>query len=234
MRSELKRKLDYSDLLVSPDDGKRYELMRGDLHVTPSPSPMHQRISKRLQRQLEAYFEDRSIGEVFDAPIDLILTKQDVFVPDLLVVADSSHVTKRGIEGPPGLHDLADHQRARIGEGAAAGHHARCGALEDQPHELALALDAHLHLDLQLSAALENQAEALVAVGDAIEGVAEALSELHARRRCGRTGGIHRGRLGNPCLPGAAEARGSGHGREQEEASRRGMFPVHGPLVFLE
>ncbi len=101
MRSELKRKLDYSDLLVSPDDGKRYELVRGDLYVTPSPSPVHQRISKRLQRQLEAYFEDRSIGEVFDAPIDLILTKQDVFVPDLLVVADPSHVTKRGIESPP-------------------------------------------------------------------------------------------------------------------------------------
>ncbi len=101
MRSELKRKLDYSDLLVSPDDGKRYELVRGDLYVTPSPSPVHQRISKRLQRQLEAYFEDRSIGEVFDAPIDLILTNQDVFVPDLLVVSDSSHVTRRGIEGPP-------------------------------------------------------------------------------------------------------------------------------------
>ncbi len=101
MRSELKRKLDYSDLVVSPDDGKRYELVRGDLYVTPSPSPVHQRISKRLQRQLEAYFEDRSIGEVFNAPIDLILTNQDVFVPDLLVVADPSHVTKRGIESPP-------------------------------------------------------------------------------------------------------------------------------------
>ena len=101
MRSELKRKLDYSDLLVTPDDGKRYQLVRGELYVTPSPSPMHQRISKRLQRQLEAYFEGRSIGEVFNAPIDLILTNQDVFVPDLLVVADPSHVTKRGIESPP-------------------------------------------------------------------------------------------------------------------------------------
>ncbi len=85
MRSELKRKLDYSDLLVSPDDGKRYQLVRGDLYVTPSPSPVHQRISKRLQRQLEAYFETRSLGEVFNAPIDLILTEQDVFVPDLVV-----------------------------------------------------------------------------------------------------------------------------------------------------
>jgi Uma2 family endonuclease len=62
---------------------------------------MHQRISKRLQRQLENYFEARSIGEVFAAPIDLILTKEDVFVPDLVVAADPSHVSKRGIEAPP-------------------------------------------------------------------------------------------------------------------------------------
>jgi Uma2 family endonuclease len=101
MAPELKRKLEYSDLLVTPDDGRRHELIEGNLLVTPSPSPAHQRVSKRLHRQLETYFEGRSIGEVFFAPVDLILTVQDVFVPDLLVVADPRHVTKRGIESPP-------------------------------------------------------------------------------------------------------------------------------------
>jgi len=99
--SELRRKLDYSDYVAAPDDGKRYEIVQGDLYVTPSPSPVHQRISRRLQRQLEAYFHGRSIGEVFDAPIDLILTKHDVLVPDLLVVSDPNLISKRGIEGPP-------------------------------------------------------------------------------------------------------------------------------------
>jgi len=103
MAAELKRKLDYSDLQVTPDDRLRYELVRGEILVTPSPSPMHQRISKRLQRQLEAYFETRSLGEVFNAPIDLILTEQDVFVPDLVVVTDPSHISKRGIESAPAL-----------------------------------------------------------------------------------------------------------------------------------
>jgi Uma2 family endonuclease len=98
---ELERKLGYSDLVATPDDGKRYELVEGNLYVTPSPSPVHQRISRRLQRQLEDYFHDRSIGEVFNAPIDLILTNQDVLVPDLVVVAKPQHITKRGIEGPP-------------------------------------------------------------------------------------------------------------------------------------
>jgi Uma2 family endonuclease len=89
------------DIAAAPDDGNRYELVRGELLVTPSPSPMHQRISKRLFRTLDDYFEERKIGEVFYAPLDVILTPHDVFEPDLLVVADRSHISKRGIEKPP-------------------------------------------------------------------------------------------------------------------------------------
>ena len=101
MSFELKRKLDYSDLVATPDDGKRYELVEGDLFVTPSPNPVHQRVSRQLLLPLQSYFDDRSIGEVFYAPIDLILTNQDVFVPDLVVVSRPQSITKRGIEGAP-------------------------------------------------------------------------------------------------------------------------------------
>jgi Uma2 family endonuclease len=97
----LKQKLDYSDLAAAPDDGYRYEILEGDLLVTPAPSPLHQRVSKRLQRQLEAYFEARSLGEVFNAPVDLILTFHDVVDPDLVVVAEPKQVSERGIEGAP-------------------------------------------------------------------------------------------------------------------------------------
>jgi len=100
---ELKRKLDYADYVATPDDGKRYEIVDGDLCVTPSPSPVHQRVSRRLQRQLEDYFHGRAIGEVFNAPIDLILASHDIFVPDLLVVSDPDFVSGRGIEGSPVL-----------------------------------------------------------------------------------------------------------------------------------
>ena len=103
MARQLEPKLAYPDLQHTPDDGRRYELLRGELAVTPSPAPGHQRVSKRLEMVLIEYFEGRSIGEVFDAPIDLILTNHDVFVPDLLVVGDPSHVSSRGIEGPPVL-----------------------------------------------------------------------------------------------------------------------------------
>ncbi len=103
MAPELKRKLDYSDYVATPDDGKRYEIVDGDLYVTPSPTPTHQRVSQRLERQLEDYFHRRAIGEVFHAPIDLILSDHDIFVPDVLVVSNPALVSRRGIEGPPVL-----------------------------------------------------------------------------------------------------------------------------------
>jgi Uma2 family endonuclease len=96
-------KLDYDDLARMPEDDRRYELLDGVLYVSPSPRPLHQRVSKRLQRQLEAYFEDEGLGEVFDAPVDVILTMHDVVVPDLVVVTAPPQVTERAIEGPPTL-----------------------------------------------------------------------------------------------------------------------------------
>jgi Uma2 family endonuclease len=100
MQDGLKRVLDYSDYLAAPEDGKRYEILRGDLLVTPAPRPAHQRALVRLVRALGDYF-DRHTGEVFVAPIDLILTNHDVLQPDLLVVDDPALVTDRGIEGAP-------------------------------------------------------------------------------------------------------------------------------------
>jgi Uma2 family endonuclease len=101
MAPEPRRKLDYSYIQATPNDGKRYELVDGELLVNPAPTPIHQRVSRRLQRQLEDYFHARNLGEVFDAPLDVILTPHDVFEPDLLVVADPSHISARAIEQPP-------------------------------------------------------------------------------------------------------------------------------------
>jgi Uma2 family endonuclease len=101
MERILKPALEYDDYATLPDDGKVHEVIAGDLFVTPAPTPFHQRASKRLQRQLEAYFEGRGLGEVFNAPIDVILSRHDILQPDLVVVADPGLISERGIEGPP-------------------------------------------------------------------------------------------------------------------------------------
>lgn len=101
MATRLKRKLDYEDYTRLPDDGKRYEILDGELYVTASPSLLHQRLSKRLQRRLEDFFEVRGLGEVFNAPTDLILAQHDIVVPDLVIVAEPGQLSARAIEGVP-------------------------------------------------------------------------------------------------------------------------------------
>lgn len=96
----------YDDWTKLPDDGWRYEVIKGVLHMTPAPTPQHQRISRRLQRALEDFLHDNNLGEVFDAPIDLLLPGQETPVqPDLVYIPpdQSEMVTKRRIEGAPPL-----------------------------------------------------------------------------------------------------------------------------------
>ncbi|MGH9383359.1 MAG: Uma2 family endonuclease [Vicinamibacterales bacterium] len=97
----LPRRATYEDYRQFPDDGKRYEILDGEIYMTPSPSPRHQYVSKRLQRILERYFEDRLGYQVFNSPLDVILADDDIVQPDLLVVADRPQISARGIEGAP-------------------------------------------------------------------------------------------------------------------------------------
>lgn len=99
MEPGLKTRLDYDDYCAIPPDGKRYELLDGEVHVTPAPSPLHQRVVLRLARALQEHF--RPPAEVFVSPIDVILTPHDVVQPDLVVVTNPAQISDRGIEGPP-------------------------------------------------------------------------------------------------------------------------------------
>jgi len=99
MEFAIKTRLDYDDYCAIPTDGKRYELIDGEVHVTPAPSPEHQRVVLRLARALQESLSPPA--EVFVSPVDVILGPHDVVQPDLVVVADPSQVSSRGIEGAP-------------------------------------------------------------------------------------------------------------------------------------
>lgn len=95
----------YADYRLMPDDGKRYEIIEGDLLVTPAPTTTHQTVSKRIQLALMLQIEEKGLGAVFDAPIDLIASETTTVQPDLVVVRQQRRniITERGIEGPPDL-----------------------------------------------------------------------------------------------------------------------------------
>jgi len=68
------------------DDRNRYEIIDGELFVTPSPSWAHQRFTRELLRLIGDYLRTHRLGEVLSAPADVTLTDDTVVEPDLFVV----------------------------------------------------------------------------------------------------------------------------------------------------
>lgn len=66
--------------------GERWELVDGEVLVTPSPHWTHQRIDLRLAFLLHSYVQAQSLGEVFVSPLDVLLEPNLVLQPDILVV----------------------------------------------------------------------------------------------------------------------------------------------------
>ena len=63
----------YEDFLRLPDDGNRYEVIRGSLYVTPPPILDHQFLSFELAFWLSAFVRERKLGRVLAAPVGVIL-----------------------------------------------------------------------------------------------------------------------------------------------------------------
>jgi Uma2 family endonuclease len=101
MASSLKMRLDYGDYCAIPPDGNRYELIEGELHVTPAPSPRHQEVVGSLFVALHDHFSPPA--KVYVSPIDVILSPYEVFQPDIVVVDNPVQISDRGIEGAPPL-----------------------------------------------------------------------------------------------------------------------------------
>src|SRR3972149_4558938 len=97
--------LTYSDYAALPDDGRRCELHRGELSVTPAPGTRHQEAIVHLIGLLHEHVRSRGLGNVFVAPTDCILSNVTVVQPDVFyIAADRLTISsERGIEGAPTL-----------------------------------------------------------------------------------------------------------------------------------
>ncbi|MBA3658611.1 MAG: Uma2 family endonuclease [Gemmatimonadales bacterium] len=71
-----------------PDDGNRYEVVYGELLVTPAPRAWHQRVILRLGADLENYLRRYTdAGVVFASPADISWGPDVLVQPDLFVAA---------------------------------------------------------------------------------------------------------------------------------------------------
>jgi Uma2 family endonuclease len=95
----------YEEYRKLPDDGRRYEIIEGELLVSPSPTTKHQRASFMIAHLLEIHVRDRGLGWCSAPSPDVILTKNSVVQPDAVFVSAGRKetVAAHGITGGPDL-----------------------------------------------------------------------------------------------------------------------------------
>ena len=98
-------RLTYADFCALPDDGRRYEILDGDLYMSPSPVPLHQQIALNLALVLADHVRRNRLGRVYVAPLDVLLSENDVVEPDVVYVSRerAAIITPKNIQGPPDL-----------------------------------------------------------------------------------------------------------------------------------
>src|SRR5215213_6408371 len=79
--------LTVADLGSMPEDGKRYELVAGELYVSRAPHIVHQAVISNLLHAFRGYLGPNPIGKVFPE-VGVILSEQDAVIPDLLFISN--------------------------------------------------------------------------------------------------------------------------------------------------
>jgi len=103
--SQAATKMTYEQYCLLPNDGKQYEVIDGELFMTPAPRPRHQRIVLELAKKLSDFVVANKLGEVFISPIDVLLDRHTIVQPDVLFISSArlSIVREDAIEGAPDL-----------------------------------------------------------------------------------------------------------------------------------
>ena len=88
-----------------PEGPPYFELIDGDLYMSPSPLRLHQRIVLRLAYELQGFLEDHPLGEVNVAPSDVVFSPNVVLNPDLYYVRNEHRdiLKPHGASGAPDL-----------------------------------------------------------------------------------------------------------------------------------
>jgi Uma2 family endonuclease len=95
----------YAEFARLPNDGKRYEIVAGELVVSSSPHYRHQLASVRITGIFENFTREHGIGQLY-GPVDVLLSGEDYLVPDLVFLKHERRaeiLSDRGFEGAPDL-----------------------------------------------------------------------------------------------------------------------------------
>ena len=93
----------YHDLENFSDDGKRREIIGGDLYVSAAPATRHQRLIGELFFLIRLFLQDNPIGTAFIAPTEVVFDEMESVEPDIFVVLNEgrAEITERRVVGAP-------------------------------------------------------------------------------------------------------------------------------------
>ncbi|HEX2076311.1 MAG TPA: Uma2 family endonuclease [Longimicrobium sp.] len=100
------REWTYEEFARLPDDGNRYEVIAGELYVTPPPETPHQVVSGRFYLEMAGFgMKEHQLGEVLYSPLAVLFGEGDYLEPDIVFLRSdhTQYRTRRAIEGPPDL-----------------------------------------------------------------------------------------------------------------------------------
>ena len=106
MVTKPRTRLTVRDYLAIPeDDENRYELIDGELYMAPAPSYEHQSGSYNLTLILGVFVSDNNLGVLRYSPIDVYLSDEDVFQPDIVFISNErlDIIHSDGLHGAPDL-----------------------------------------------------------------------------------------------------------------------------------
>ncbi len=94
----------YADYLKTPE-GASYQLIGGELIMSPSPELFHQDILGNIYDQLREFVKKKRLGKVYVAPADVYFTHTETYQPDLIFVSHKRlHIIgKKKIQGAPDM-----------------------------------------------------------------------------------------------------------------------------------
>lgn len=101
---EKKKRYTYEDYERLPE-GSPYQLIGGELIMTPAPIPYHQKILGNIFFEMKKFVEKNNLGEVYPPPTDVYFSETDTYQPDILFISKNrlNIIGEKKIEGPPDL-----------------------------------------------------------------------------------------------------------------------------------
>ncbi len=133
MLKSVPRPLTAHDYRELPDAPPYYQLIEGELYMSPSPNWFHQEIVTNLARIFLQYLNQHDIGKIFFAPLDTFLTDLNVYQPDVMFISHErkSILKEDGVDGAPDfVVEILSPRTAKYDRGAKRDIYGRTGVQE--------------------------------------------------------------------------------------------------------